>query len=125
MTSGFVPSNPSEVLGSTMMRKWFDIMYASPAIDVIIVDTPPCLAAADSMVLAVNSGASVVLILNCGSTRRGSALRAKEQFTKLGVEPAGIIVNRLNPRDEEYGYYYGYYTSQGGPRPENTPNTVS
>ena len=112
ITSGFVPSNPSEVLGSTVMRKWFETFYASAAIDVIIVDTPPCLAAADSMVLAVNTGGQVVLILNSGSTRRGAALRAKEQFTKLGVEPAGIIVNRLNPRDEEYGYYYGYYSSQ-------------
>lgn len=117
ITSGFVPSNPSEVLGSTVMRKWFETFYAAEAIDVIIVDTPPCLAAADSMVLAVNTGGQVILILNSGSTRRGAALRAKEQFTKLGVEPAGIIVNRLNPRDEEYGYYYGYYSSQAAVPP--------
>jgi polysaccharide biosynthesis transport protein len=112
LTSGFIPSNPSEILGSTAMRKWFELMYASPSIDVIMIDTPPCLAAADSMVLAVNSSGSIVLVLNCGSTRRGAALRAKEQFTKLNVEPAGVIVNRLNPRDEEYSYYYGYYLSQ-------------
>lgn len=119
ITSGFVPSNPSEVLGSTVMRKWFEAFYATPSIDVIIVDTPPCLAAADSMVLAVNTGGQVILILNSGSTRRGAALRAKEQFTKLGVEPAGIIVNRLNPRDEEYGYYYGYYSTQSATPPNN------
>lgn len=125
LTSGFVPSNPSEVLGSTVMRNWFDLMFAAPAIDVIILDTPPCLAAADSMILAVNSGGSVVLVLNSGSTRRGAALRAKEQFTKVGVEPAGVIVNRLNPRDEEYGYYYGYYTSEQIRPPGERPSGLA
>lgn len=114
MTSGFIPSNPSEILGSMVMKKWFDLIYASPVIDVVIIDTPPCLAAADSVVLAATAQAQVVIVVNSGSTRHGAALRAKEQFTKLGIEPIGIVMNRLNPREEEYGYYYGYYSPQQG-----------
>ncbi|MBK9123558.1 MAG: polysaccharide biosynthesis tyrosine autokinase [Chloroflexi bacterium] len=125
MTSGFVPSNPSEVLGSRTMRSWFEVMYNAAAIDAIVIDTPPCLAAADSMVLAVSSGGSVVIVLDAGTTRRGAAVRAKEQFTKLGIEPAGVIVNRLNPRDEEYGYYYGYYTSDKPNTQSRRPDTMS
>ncbi|MCS7070793.1 MAG: hypothetical protein NZM00_04755, partial [Anaerolinea sp.] len=43
------------------------------------------------------------------STRRGAAIRAKEQFDKLGLTVKGVIVNRVDPRDDEYGYYYKYY----------------
>lgn len=125
MTSGFVPSNPSEVLGSRTIRNWFEVLYNAASIDAIVIDTPPCLAAADSMVLAVSSGGSVVIVLDAGTTRRGAAVRAKEQFTKLGVEPAGVIVNRLNPRDEEYGYYYGYYTSDRPNTQTRRPDSLS
>ncbi|MFQ3646614.1 MAG: polysaccharide biosynthesis tyrosine autokinase [Anaerolinea sp.] len=109
LTSGFVPSNPTEILGSAIMTQWIAALRSSPTIDVIIIDTPPSLAAADSAVLAATIGADVLLVIDCGKTRRGAALRAKEQFTKLNIPIAGVIVNRINPRDEEYGYYYGYY----------------
>lgn len=115
LTSGFIPSNPAEVLGSTVMTHWMNVFRASPAIDIILIDTPPCLAAADSPVLAATTEAEVVLVVDCGKTRRGAATRAKEQFTKLGIELKGVVVNRVNPRDEDYGYYYGYYYS-----PQNT-----
>jgi non-specific protein-tyrosine kinase len=109
ITSGFIPSNPTEVLGSTVMGRWIDLMRLSPAIDVIILDTAPVLAAADSAVLAATTGAATVLVIDAGSTRRGAALRAKEQFDKLGLALKGVIVNRVDPRDDEYGYYYKYY----------------
>lgn len=109
LTSGFVPSNPTEILGSAIMAQWIAALRSSPTIDVIIIDTPPSLAAADSAVLAATIGADVLLVIDSGKTRRGAALRAKDQFTKLNIPIAGVIVNRINPRDEEYGYYYGYY----------------
>lgn len=115
LTSGFIPSNPTEVLGSAIMGRWIDAFRASPAIDIVLIDTPPCLAAADSPVLAATTGADVVLVVDCGKTRRGAAARAKEQFNKLGIDLKGVIVNRVNPRDEEYGYYYGYYYSPQNP----------
>lgn len=112
ITSGFIPSNPAEILGSEIMEHWVNAFRASSEIDVVLIDTPPCLAATDSVLLAAKTGADVLLVVDCGKTRRGAAAKAKEQFTKLGIDLKGIIVNRVNPRDEDYSYYGYYYSPQ-------------
>ncbi|NDJ59854.1 MAG: polysaccharide biosynthesis tyrosine autokinase, partial [Chloroflexi bacterium] len=111
ITSGFVPSNPAEILGSALMERWIDAFRRSSNIDVVLIDTPPCLLVADSSVLAATARADVLLVIDCGRTRRVAAIKAKEQFAHLGVEIKGVVVNRINPREEsyEYGYGYGYY----------------
>ena len=109
LTSGFIPSNPNEILASASMAKWVEVLRKSPDIHVIIFDSPPTLAAADSAVLAANVDAKVIMVVDRGSTRFGAAKRTKEQFAQLDVPILGIIMNRFNPRDENYGYHYGYY----------------
>lgn len=113
ITSGFIPSNPSEILGSALMERWIDTLRASTNIDVVLIDTPPCLLFADSAVLAATAKAEVVLVVDAGHTRRDSAVQAKEEFAKLGLDIKGVIVNRINPRDERgkynYNYSYNYY----------------
>lgn len=111
ITSGFTPANPTEILGSTLLKRWIEIFRASSDIDVVLIDTPPALVVADSSVLAATADAGVILVVDCGHTRRGAAQKVKEQFQQVGVEFKGIVVNRVNPRDQtyEYGYGYGYY----------------
>lgn len=113
ITSGFVPSNPTEILGSVLMKRWIDTFRSASDIDVVLIDTPPALMFADSSVLAAIADADVVLVLDGGKTRRGAALEVKERFEQLGLEIKGVVVNRLNPREEAggygYGYGYGYY----------------
>lgn len=113
ITSGFIPSNPTEVLGSALLRRWIDVFRESTDIDVVLIDTPPCLMAADSSVLAAGAKAEVVLVLDSGHTKRRAALKAKEQFAQLGIDIKGVILNRVSARDHtyEYGYGYGYYYS--------------
>lgn len=120
MTSGFIPANPSEILGSTLLREWIEAFLRAPDIDIVIIDTPPVLAVADSQILAASTGAEVILVVDCNHTKRGAALRAKEQFLRLGIEPKGVIVNRINPTDEPYAYYYGYYSPQKRRRRESS-----
>lgn len=115
ITSGFVPSNPTEVLSSAAMMKWIEVIRESRAFDVIVFDSPPALAAADSSVLAANLGAKVIMVIHSGVTRYGAAKRVKAQFSQLNVEFSGVIMNRVNPREESYGnYYYGYYYTYDG-----------
>ena len=108
ITSGFIPSNPTEILGSALMKRWIDAFRASPNIDIVLIDTPPCLMVADSTVLAATSKADVVLVIDCAHTRRGAALKAKEKFAQLGIGIKGVVLNRINPRDESYDYGQGY-----------------
>lgn len=117
ITSGFIPSNPTEILGSALMQRWIETFRSSSNIDVVLFDTPPALVVADSPVLAATSKAHVVLVIDAGRTRRAAALKAKDQFNQLGVAIKGVVVNRVNLRDESYGYGYGYgyyYASPDG-----------
>jgi len=68
------------------------------------------LVVADASVLASAIKAPVVLVLEAGQTRRGAALRAKEQFEQLELEVKGIVLNSVNPKERgRYGYGYDYY----------------
>lgn len=110
ITSGYIPINPTEVLGSAIMKRWVQEFRSSANIDVIIFDTPPTLVVADASVLASAIKAPVVLVLEAGQTRRGAALRAKEQFEQLELEVKGIVLNLVNPKERgRYGYGYDYY----------------
>jgi Mrp family chromosome partitioning ATPase len=108
ITSGFIPANPSEVLGSSLMQRWVDGFRASPNVDIVLIDTPPILVVADSALLAGTIKANVLMVIDANRTRRVGALKAKEQFQQIGIEILGVILNRINPRDEDYGYGYGY-----------------
>jgi non-specific protein-tyrosine kinase len=117
ITTGFTPANPTELLGSVLMQRWIATFRASPNIDVVIFDTPPTLVVADASVLAANIKSDVVLVVDRGHTRRGAALKAKEQLVQLGINVKGVIVNRVNAREEsEYGYDYGYYYAPIDPK---------
>jgi capsular exopolysaccharide synthesis family protein len=109
ITSGFIPSNPTEILGSTLMQKWIDVFRRSEDIDIVMIDTPPSLVVADTAVLAATTDAEVVIVLDYARTRRGAALKVKEKFVQLNVKVKGVILNRVNPREESYEYGYGYY----------------
>jgi len=114
ISSGFVPLNPTEVLGSVAMQHWFDTFRSSKNVDIVLFDTPPCLVVADSAVLAAAIKVPVVLVLEAGETRRVAAVRAKEQMTQLGIEIKGVVLNAVSAREQGYeyggGYYYYYYS---------------
>jgi len=118
ITSGYIPLNPTEVLGSVAMQRWFQELQASGQFDIILFDTPPVLVVADSLVLASTLDVPLVLVLEAGQTRRGAALRAKEQLTQLGITVSGLVLNAVNPRDKGgYGYGYDYYYYYGDGKP--------
>lgn len=109
ITSGFPPRNPSEILGSGLMKLWVDAFRNSDDFDVVLIDTPPCMVVSDSLALASSTGADVVMVVQARGTRRAAAIKAKEQFTQIGTDIKGVIVNAIDPRDES-GYYYTEYT---------------
>jgi succinoglycan biosynthesis transport protein ExoP len=108
ITSGFIPANPAEVLGSAVMQRTIEAFRASPNVDAIVIDTPPVLVVADGALLAGSLKASTVLVCDADRTRFAAAVKAKEQLEKIGADIIGVVLNRVNPRDEDYGYGYGY-----------------
>ncbi|MCC6616516.1 MAG: polysaccharide biosynthesis tyrosine autokinase [Anaerolineae bacterium] len=108
ITSGFIPQNPNEILGSALMQHWMRTLQESPDFDVILLDTPPALLLSDSVVLSASTNAEVVLIVEAGRTRRAAAQRVKEMFAHTGCHITGAILNGVSLRDESYYYGYGY-----------------
>jgi polysaccharide biosynthesis transport protein len=122
ITSGFLPKNPAEILGSQMMKSWVTLLRNAPDIDVVLFDSPPCLAMSDSTVLAASIDADVVLVVQANSTRRTAATRAKERFVQVDATVIGIVLNGSNLREEDYydyayQYYYRYDTQSPTQRP--------
>lgn len=96
VTSGHLPANPTEVLGSLGIERWFRVFMTLDTVDVIIFDTSPALTVADASVLAATTGAPVVLVIHAGKTTRAAAREAKEQFEQLEVKIRGLILNGVD-----------------------------
>ena len=111
MTSGSPgETNPSVLLGSTLMRHLVTKLQASGVVDVVLLDAPPCLMLSDASALASSTQAEVILVVESEGTHRGAALKAKNQFEQNNVDIAGVVLNKARARDME-SYYYSYYPS--------------
>jgi non-specific protein-tyrosine kinase len=110
LTSGPLPPNPSELLGSQRMRDLVEQLKGKA--DVLLFDSPPVLAVTDAVVLA-NQVDGVLLIVDAGATRREAASRARETMAKVGASLLGVALNKLSARGAGGYYYYYYYSSEG------------
>ncbi len=103
MTSGPIPPNPSEMLGSKRMTHIIEALQQEA--DVVVFDGAPVLAVTDSIVLGVHVD-GVLLVVEAGRTRHAQAQRSKEALTKVGAQVLGVVLNRVVARGESYYAYY-------------------
>lgn len=122
ITAGRIPPNPTELLGSKRMQRFLLMLRENT--DMVVIDSPPCLPVADSAILARQVG-GVVLVVNCGRTRRGAAVKAKESLERAGGHLLGLVLNRVSQNDGNYNSYYYHYsdTSQTPLRHVSSPLT--
>lgn len=105
ITTGPLPPNPAELLGSQRMREVLDRLSAEA--EMIIVDSPPLHAVTDAAVLASALGGTL-LVIHAGRTRRAAVRQAKEALDRVSAHVVGVVLNRLTERSTA-GYYYRYY----------------
>ena len=103
--SGVLPPNPSELVGGERMRKCLAML--SEAFDLIILDTPPLLAASDGAILATLSD-GVVLVLRAGTTESEAAQQAIQQLNTVGARVVGAVLNDPDAKVPMYSGYYHY-----------------
>lgn len=103
LTSGPIPPNPSELLGSKGMDQLME--EALEEYDVILFDCPPILAVADSQIVA-NKVQGTVLVVSSGTTEREVAVKAKERLESAKGKLLGVVLNRKKMKDGSYYYYY-------------------
>lgn len=109
ITSGPLPPNSSEMLGSRRMAEL--IQRLEEMADMVIFDSPPVLAVTDAAVLAQRVD-GLVLVVQARRTRRDATRQAIKRLRQLGVNVLGIVLNQVPSRGAGYSYY-SYYTRSG------------
>ena len=113
LPAGTLVPNVSELLGSERMTAL--MAELSTRYDLLVVDTPPVLAAADAEILAVQTDATLVVV-RAGQTERQSAQYAVQQLRAVGARVVGAVLNDPDEKVASYGrytYYYDYYSKDG------------
>lgn len=117
VTSGALPPNPVELLGSKKMGDILDELKMSS--EVILIDTPPALAVSDAVVL-MPLVQGVLLVMKPGSTRSLAARQLIEQLHRVGANILGVVVNEVKMRQLHHNYYY-YQARENKPIPAVRP----
>ena len=105
LTSGEVPPNPSEMLGSDAMGRLLEDLSAR--FDVVLLDSPPLLPVTDAAVLGRSAG-GVLVVASAGKVHKAQLKQALTQLETVGVRVLGVTLNRV-PATGDGGYYYGEY----------------
>lgn len=105
ITSGPIPPNPSELLGSDRMTTL--IKNVSQAFDLVVIDVPPILEVPDTQVLSAHLD-GLVLVVREGQTRKAAIARAVDVLKISKTRILGFVLNDHNAKDAGYGYGYGY-----------------
>ncbi len=115
MTSGPVPPNPSELLGSDKMSELLDKL--SKDYDYIFIDTPPVNVVSDALVLAPKTE-GIIYVVHDAVTTHDELQKALSGVEFADVRMLGIILNGTNRKKSRYRYltgryYYKYYSYYG------------
>lgn len=110
ITSGPIPPNPSELLGSTRMATL--IQNVSQAFDIVVLDVPPILEVPDTQVLSAHLN-GLVLVVREGQTRKDAIAQAVQALKISKTRILGFVLNDHDSKDAGYGYGYGYTAGKG------------
>ncbi|HWS52649.1 MAG TPA: CpsD/CapB family tyrosine-protein kinase [Pyrinomonadaceae bacterium] len=119
LTSGPVPPNSAELLGSDEMRK---LLYQlSEHFTHIVIDSPPAISFTDASILSTMVD-GVMLVVHGGRSSRAVVRRAKQQLQDVGAHIFGIVLNNVQMGGTDYYYYSNYYASNYyAPEDEGAP----
>jgi capsular exopolysaccharide synthesis family protein len=107
LTSGPVPPNPAELLGSDEMRRLLGVLTERFAH--VVIDSPPAISFTDASILSTMVD-GVVLVVHGGRSSRAVVRRAKQQLLDVGAHIFGVVLNNVKVETQDY-YYSGYYRS--------------
>lgn len=106
LTSGPIPPNPSELLGSNNMKTILNDLIN--IFDIVLIDTPPILTITDAQILSALSQGTII-VSSYGKTEKNELLSAKENIDKVGGKILGVVINKIPEKNNgQYGDYYIY-----------------
>lgn len=111
LTSGRIPPNPSELLGSKEMSDL--IQGLEQAFDAVVIDAPPLLPVTDAAVLAQHVG-GVVVVVRSQKLRQQDLAKSLDALRLVGANLLGVVLNGLPAKGSD-SYSYGYYRHEAQP----------
>jgi capsular exopolysaccharide synthesis family protein len=106
ITSGTIPSNPAELLGSDRMKDVVEKLKSE--FEFIIFDAPPALGVADARVLGRISDGILVVIM-AKKTAREAVVEVKDELERSGEKIVGFVLNGIDLTRHYYRHRYYYY----------------
>jgi len=116
ISSGPIPPNPADLLRSEQLQSL--LSQISSQVDIVLVDSPPALAASDALLISDSTDA-VLMVCRANHTRIDKLQRAVEALPD-SARIIGVLLNQHKRQgDEDYDYYYvddsaGGSTGSGG-----------
>lgn len=106
LTSGELPPNPSELLGSAAMERTLAEMER--AYDVVIIDTPPLINVSDPTALSTLASGVLLVASVDGRLHRDQLRQSFENLSFVQARLLGVVLNRVEPARGEQSYAYAY-----------------
>jgi tyrosine-protein kinase Etk/Wzc len=121
ITTGTLPQHPSELL----LRPNFGafLKELSSRYDLVLIDAPPILAVADTMIVGAHVGA-IYIMTRAGVTTPGEISESMKRLSQAGLEAKGVLFNDLKVRPGRYGYGYTYGRSGYSQRSSGNPPLI-
>lgn len=106
LTSGPIPPNPAELLGSDQMRRLMTVLQANYTH--VVVDSPPVSSFTDGVLIS-SMVDGVLLVVHGGKSSRHIVRRSKQLLNDVGAKIFGVVLNNVNLQSHDYYYYQSYY----------------
>jgi capsular exopolysaccharide synthesis family protein len=112
ITSGAIPPNPAELLGSQRMNEV--IKDLQQHFDYIFIDSSPVLPVSDALHVATMVN-GVLFVVDGQKTPRQVVKRARLRLTNSRIKILGVLLNRVDVKQGSYADYYGQYYNYYAP----------
>ncbi|RZL88617.1 MAG: polysaccharide biosynthesis tyrosine autokinase [Variovorax sp.] len=106
LATGQLPPNPAELLVSESFKSALERL--SGQYDLVILDTPPVLVAADTTTVAAHAG-TVLLVARAGQSTMGEIKESTRRLAMGGKAATGVLLNSMNVSRRAYASKSGRY----------------
>lgn len=122
LTSGPIPPNPTELLGSQQMKNL--LAELKEEFELILLDSPPVIAVTDAAILSATVDGTL-LVVELGRSRATAVNRGIGLLEKVNANLLGVVTNNIFAGYRyDYGYYsYYYYYADGGQKKKRRRRT--
>ncbi len=111
LSSGSVPPNATELVGSSKMHQV--VTQLQQIYDYVVIDSPPVMPVSDALLLSTIVD-GVLLVTNASRTPKQQVRAARARLEYARAKIFGTVLNKVRVHHSEYQYYYhqGYYTPE-------------